>query len=153
MGKVYEVSSFKNSQQEGRKTLPLHAGKGTQEELMIKDQCITVDEADNVVGSASKYDVHKFNARQPRGILHRAFSVFLFNKDDKLLLQQRASGKITFPNVWTNTCCSHPLHGQNPPELDAPETLTTESALVSVPVWPVACFAVTASLLSDVACS
>ena len=43
------------------------------------------------------------------GLLHRAFSVFLFNSDNKLLLQQRAHEKITFPDMWTNTCCSHPL--------------------------------------------
>ena len=44
------------------------------------------------------------------GLLHRAFSVFLFDpKNNKLLLQQRASEKITFPDMWTNTCCSHPL--------------------------------------------
>ena len=43
------------------------------------------------------------------GALHRAFSVFLFNSEDKLLLQQRSSFKITFPLYWTNTCCSHPL--------------------------------------------
>lgn len=43
------------------------------------------------------------------GLLHRAFSVFLFNEDGKLLLQQRADEKITFPSMWTNTCCSHPL--------------------------------------------
>lgn len=43
------------------------------------------------------------------GLLHRAFSVFLFNSDNRLLLQQRASEKITFPDMWTNTCCSHPL--------------------------------------------
>jgi len=46
-----------------------------------------------------------------QGLLHRAFSVFLFDPTTKkLLLQQRASEKITFPNQWTNTCCSHPLH-------------------------------------------
>ena len=43
------------------------------------------------------------------GLLHRAFSVFLFNSRNQLLLQQRASEKITFPDMWTNTCCSHPL--------------------------------------------
>ncbi|KAK9247851.1 NUDIX hydrolase domain-like protein [Lipomyces tetrasporus] len=43
------------------------------------------------------------------GLLHRAFSVFLFNDENKLLLQQRADEKITFPGMWTNTCCSHPL--------------------------------------------
>jgi len=44
-----------------------------------------------------------------RGLLHRAFSVFLFDHENRLLLQQRASEKITFPDMWTNTCCSHPL--------------------------------------------
>jgi isopentenyl-diphosphate delta-isomerase type 1 len=45
-----------------------------------------------------------------KGLLHRAFSVFLFRPSDgRLLLQQRASEKITFPDLWTNTCCSHPL--------------------------------------------
>jgi isopentenyl-diphosphate delta-isomerase len=45
-----------------------------------------------------------------KGMLHRAFSVFLFNSKGELLLQQRASEKITFPDYWTNTCCSHPLY-------------------------------------------
>lgn len=45
------------------------------------------------------------------GLLHRAFSVFLFRPaDGRLLLQKRASEKITFPDMWTNTCCSHPLY-------------------------------------------
>lgn len=44
-----------------------------------------------------------------KGLLHRAFSVFLFDSNKRLLLQQRASEKITFPDMWTNTCCSHPL--------------------------------------------
>lgn len=44
-----------------------------------------------------------------KGLLHRAFSVFLFNDKNELLLQQRAPEKITFPDMWTNTCCSHPL--------------------------------------------
>jgi isopentenyl-diphosphate delta-isomerase len=44
-----------------------------------------------------------------KGLLHRAFSVFLFDSHNNLLLQQRAPEKITFPNMWTNTCCSHPL--------------------------------------------
>lgn len=44
-----------------------------------------------------------------KGLLHRAFSVFLFDSQNRLLLQQRATEKITFPDMWTNTCCSHPL--------------------------------------------
>lgn len=56
-----------------------------------------------------------------KGLLHRAFSVFLFNKKGQLLLQQRAAEKITFPNMWTNTCCSHPLGvpGETGATLDA----------------------------------
>jgi isopentenyl-diphosphate delta-isomerase len=45
-----------------------------------------------------------------KGLLHRAFSVFLFDEEGRLLLQQRADEKITFPGCWTNTCCSHPLN-------------------------------------------
>ena len=45
-----------------------------------------------------------------KGLLHRAFSVFLFDSQDRLLLQQRAPEKFTFKNLWTNTCCSHPLN-------------------------------------------
>ena len=45
-----------------------------------------------------------------KGLLHRAFSVFLFNSENKLLLQQRSLDKITFPDLWTNSCCSHPLN-------------------------------------------
>lgn len=44
------------------------------------------------------------------GLLHRAFSVFIFSPDNKLLLQQRSDEKITFPSMFTNTCCSHPLN-------------------------------------------
>ena len=55
------------------------------------------------------------------GLLHRAFSVFLFDSQNQLLLQQRAAEKITFPGMWTNTCCSHPLGlpGETGDSLDA----------------------------------
>ena len=76
------------------------------------------DEKDNIIGHDSKYATHRFVPDQPRGMLHRAFSVFLFDKDNKLLLQQRAASKITFPSLWTNTCCSHPLYGYEPTEVD-----------------------------------
>eukprot|EP00632_Arachnochrysis_sp_CCMP2950_P005600 CAMPEP_0185717978 /NCGR_PEP_ID=MMETSP1164-20130828/45876_1 /TAXON_ID=1104430 /ORGANISM="Chrysoreinhardia sp, Strain CCMP2950" /LENGTH=98 /DNA_ID=CAMNT_0028385621 /DNA_START=59 /DNA_END=351 /DNA_ORIENTATION=- len=86
------------------------AGK-SQDEFMLKDTCLAVNYADEVVGFESKYNAHKFLVGQPTGILHRAFSVMLFDADDRLLLQQRASSKVTFAEAWTNTCCSHPLHG------------------------------------------
>jgi len=56
---------------------------------MVKDQCITVNDSDDIQGHASKYDVHRFDPTQPRGVLHRAFSVFLFDSQNRLLLQQR----------------------------------------------------------------
>jgi len=70
--------------------------------------CILVDETDRIIGKASKEECH-LNVNIEKGLLHRAFSVFLF-QDGKLLLQKRSDKKITFPDCWTNTCCSHPLH-------------------------------------------
>ena len=94
-------------------------GEGlSQADLMNKDECIVVDDRDQIIGHDSKYSVHRFDPKNPKGILHRAFSVFLFNQEGKLLLQKRASDKITFPSVWTNTCCSHPLYGYTPSEVD-----------------------------------
>jgi len=91
----------------------------SQDDMMMKDTVLVLDATDGIIGSASKKDSHVFSSNQPRGVLHRAFSVFLFDESNgKLLLQQRASTKITFPNVWTNTCCSHPLHGMEPSEVD-----------------------------------
>lgn len=102
------------------------ATKGmSQTELMAKDECLLVDEDDQIIGSASKFDAHRFTPGEPSGLLHRAFSVFLFNEKDELLLQQRASHKITFPNVWTNTCCSHPLSGYTPDEVDDAEAVAS----------------------------
>ena len=76
------------------------AGKGqTQEDFMLKDTCITVDQNDNVVGSESKKACHRFEHATPDGLLHRAFSVFLFDSSGKLLLQRRAACKVTFPQV------------------------------------------------------
>lgn len=72
----------------------------SQEALMLHDTVLVVDNADNVIGSASKKDSHIFDTSQPHGILHRAFSVFLFDESDgRLLLHQRSADKITFPNV------------------------------------------------------
>jgi hypothetical protein len=66
---------------------------------MLKDECLVVDEGDTLVGTANKYDCHRFVPGAPHGRLHRAFSVFLFDQRGRLLLQQRAAAKITFPSV------------------------------------------------------
>eukprot|EP00483_Globobulimina_turgida_P010268 UN10287 len=76
-----------------------------QIELMLNDECILVDKEDNIIGNASEKDCHLSSNE----LLHRAFSVLLFDSENRLLMQQRAKHKITFPNYWTNTCCSHPL--------------------------------------------
>mmetsp|Transcript_61221 Transcript_61221/g.162747 ORF Transcript_61221/g.162747 Transcript_61221/m.162747 type:complete len:306 (-) Transcript_61221:304-1221(-) len=97
----------------------------SQEDFMLKDECVLLDFEDNVVGHDNKYETHIFCPAQPRAKLHRAFSVFLFDDQGRLLLQQRAASKITFPSVWTNTCCSHPLFGYSPTEVDSPADVSS----------------------------
>jgi isopentenyl-diphosphate Delta-isomerase len=81
-----------------------------EEQIRLMDEvCIVLDNDDQPIGSASKKACHLMTNIN-NGLLHRAFSCFVFDpKTKKLLLQQRASEKITFPDMWTNTCCSHPL--------------------------------------------
>jgi isopentenyl-diphosphate delta-isomerase len=67
---------------------------------------ILVDEHDKPWGKLEKDQVHQL------GLLHRAFSVFIFNSKGELLLQQRADGKYHSGGLWTNTCCSHPRFGE-----------------------------------------
>ena len=95
------------------------AGK-SQDDFMRQDECLILNYNDEVIGAENKYNAHKFVSGQPKGIVHRAFSVMLFDSHGRLLLQQRAMDKVTFPGVWTNTACSHPLHGQTPSEVDPP---------------------------------
>jgi len=74
----------------------------------LKERCLLVDKLDRPIGEATKEVCHELNA-EGTVPLHRAFSVFLFNSKGELLLQKRSNTKITFPNHYTNTCCSHPL--------------------------------------------
>lgn len=71
------------------------------------DELILVDRDDNVVGYRSKKHCH-----DGEGLLHRAFSIFLFNASGELLLQQRSPAKRLWPNAWSNSCCSHPRRGE-----------------------------------------
>ncbi|KAJ3323866.1 isopentenyl-diphosphate delta-isomerase idi1 [Boothiomyces sp. JEL0866] len=71
---------------------------------LMGEMCIVVDEQDNVIRPGTKKECHLM-ANISDGLLHRAFSVFVFNDKN----EQRADEKITFPGYWTNTCCSHPL--------------------------------------------
>ena len=65
-------------------------------------QVILVNEQDEAIGVMEKMEAHE------KALLHRAFSVFIFNKDGLMLLQQRAMSKYHSPGLWTNACCSHP---------------------------------------------
>ncbi|MGB0616852.1 MAG: isopentenyl-diphosphate delta-isomerase [Candidatus Poseidoniaceae archaeon] len=79
-------------------------GLDAQQVDMMAEALILVDEQDRPLGRASKVKAHRH-----AGAYHRAFSVMLFDEHDRLLLQRRADDKITFPGIWANTCCSHPL--------------------------------------------
>jgi isopentenyl-diphosphate delta-isomerase len=69
----------------------------------MNDYVILVDENNNQIGIEEKILAHKKN------LLHRAFSIFIFNDSFEILLQKRAPNKYHSGNLWTNTCCSHPL--------------------------------------------
>uniref|UniRef100_A0AAV1VNB1 isopentenyl-diphosphate Delta-isomerase n=1 Tax=Peronospora matthiolae TaxID=2874970 RepID=A0AAV1VNB1_9STRA len=89
----------------GRATFEEITDKADSEQLeLMKEQIVQVNEQDKVVGPISKKNAHIYD-----GVLHRAFSVFVFNSRNELLIQKRACKKITFPGFWANTCCSHPL--------------------------------------------
>ncbi|KRX27378.1 Isopentenyl-diphosphate Delta-isomerase II [Trichinella nelsoni] len=70
--------------------------------------CVAVDRRDHCLGSISIEDAHNWKLIQDDVALHRAFSVFLFHSDGRMLIQKRASSKATFPGYWSNACCSHP---------------------------------------------
>ena len=102
----------------------------TQTDFMERDTVLVLSNDDTVIGSESKRSSHEFTPTQPRGVLHRAFSVFLFDSStNELLLQNRARTKITFPNVWTNKGCSHLLHGVDVKEVDGPEDVKDGSVM------------------------
>jgi isopentenyl-diphosphate delta-isomerase len=65
-------------------------------------EVILVDANDNAIGTMEKMEAHE------KGLLHRAFSVLIFNSNGELLIQKRASTKYHSGGLWTNTCCSHP---------------------------------------------
>ena len=70
----------------------------------MEEKVVLVDEENNVLGEMLKSEVH--SDKTP---LHRAFSVFLFDENNQLLLQQRSSKKKTWPLIWSNSCCGHPF--------------------------------------------
>lgn len=74
---------------------------------MIEEHVILVDENDNPIGLMPKLEAHE------KALLHRAFSIFIFNDKNELMLQQRALHKYHSPGLWTNTCCSHQRDGES----------------------------------------
>lgn len=81
-----------------------------QHEIVSSDdeELILVDALDNATGHLSKVACHDGS-----GLLHRAFSAFVFNADGELLLQQRGKDKRLWPGFWSNSCCSHPRKGES----------------------------------------
>ena len=73
----------------------------------MKEMVILVDKNDNQLGLMEKIEAHE------KAVLHRAFSVFILNDNNELLLQRRALSKYHSPGLWTNTCCSHPREGES----------------------------------------
>src|SRR5450631_1732510 len=72
----------------------------------MPEEVILVNEQDEQTGTIEKMEAHR------KALLHRAFSVFIFNLKGEMLLQQRALGKYHSPGLWTNACCSHPRPGE-----------------------------------------
>jgi isopentenyl-diphosphate delta-isomerase len=73
---------------------------------MTMQEVILVNESDQAIGSMEKMEAHR------KALLHRAFSVFIFNSKGEMLLQQRADSKYHSAGLWTNACCSHPAPGE-----------------------------------------
>lgn len=94
---------------------PLNSNVSSEEELLI-----LVNAQDESTGFLSKAECH-----DGAGVLHRAFSLFLFNKNGELLLQQRSAEKRLWPLFWSNSCCSHPRKGESL-ELAAQRRLSEE---------------------------
>lgn len=91
--------------------------------VLMAEAVIQVSENDQAIGPISKLDSHS-----GAGEYHRAFSVLLFNSNNELLLQRRSMEKVTFPGVWANSCCSHPLHSEE--ELDETNAIGVKRAAI-----------------------
>jgi isopentenyl-diphosphate Delta-isomerase len=76
-----------------------------------QEKLILVDSEDRQIGSAAKVTCHRHPLR-----LHRAFSVFLFDRDGRMLITKRSAKKDTWPGFWSNACCSHPHDGESTEE-------------------------------------
>ncbi|MBV7273681.1 NUDIX domain-containing protein [Clostridiaceae bacterium UIB06] len=73
----------------------------------MEEYIIAVDKYNKEIGSIKKMEAHY------KGVLHRAFSIFVFNSNNELLIQKRHKTKYHSGGLWTNTCCSHPRYSEN----------------------------------------
>ena len=99
---------------------------------MKEEKVLLVDTQDRVLGTMSKLEAHQ------KGVLHRAFSVFILNRQNALMLQQRAWDKYHSPGLWTNTCCSHQREGED--SLAAGKRRLQEEMGLEVPLTPLFTF-------------
>ena len=102
------------------------------------EHVILVNEQDEPIGQMEKMEAHE------KGVLHRAFSAFIFNDKNELLLQKRASSKYHSGGLWSNSCCSHPRDGES--AVQAGERRLTEEMGFTVPVEAVFSFIYKAEL-------
>lgn len=102
------------------------------------ERVVLVDLADREVGQAEKLDAHR------RGVLHRAFSVFVLDGAGRLLLQRRAAGKYHSGGLWSNTCCGHPRPGES--VVAAARRRLVEEMGLDCPLEPVGAFVYRATI-------
>lgn len=102
------------------------------------ERVILVDDADREIGTAEKLSAHR------KGQLHRAVSVFVLDRDGRVLLQRRAEGKYHSAGLWSNTCCGHPLPGED--ALDAARRRLHEEMGIDCPLQPAGAFTYRAKL-------
>jgi len=102
------------------------------------EKVILVNELDEPIGEMEKMEAHE------KGLLHRAFSVFVFNDRNEMLLQKRASSKYHSGGLWSNTCCSHPRDGET--TVEAGTRRLVEEMGFSVPMEEVFSFIYRAEL-------
>ena len=108
---IKPYANFKNSSNltYNSKMIPDFLNRHDKTQVSLLDEkVILVDENDVFIGEETKKNSHLIKNIE-NGMLHRAFSIFLFDTKNRMLLQQRSDFKITYPDLWTNACCSHPL--------------------------------------------
>lgn len=93
---------------------------------MEEEKVVLVDLQDQKLGTMGKMEAHE------KAVLHRAFSIFILNSNQELLMQQRAFGKYHSPGLWTNTCCSHQREGES--NLEAGNRRMMEEMGMTVPL-------------------